>query len=128
MSEVTRVALLKEAEQPFAERAFAIQTLRVAQLLCEGHNIAMQDFLCEQPSQNTAIDIWAATVDLLLNLDFELDATNFDILEGCLVSLVEGMQGNVSGKVSFALLETKLLDALDRLVDPDREIGGIQDG
>lgn len=29
----------------------------------------------------------------------------------------------MSGRVSFSLLETKLLDALDRLMDPAREIG-----
>ena len=92
MSAATKVALIKEAEAPFPERAFAVETLELARLLCEGHNNEMQDYLFEQPTQGTAIDIWSSAVDLLLNLDSELDSLNFNILEKCLETLVEGTQ------------------------------------
>ena len=54
------LAMLAEAEQAFPERAFAMETLELTRLLCEGHNNEMQNFLREQPTQNTAIDIWSA--------------------------------------------------------------------
>ncbi|KAL1529829.1 hypothetical protein AB1Y20_000761 [Prymnesium parvum] len=128
LSAGTRVALMREAELPFPERAFAVDTLELARLLCEGHNRRMQDFLHEQPSQNTSIDIWAATVELLMHLDAELDSENVFILEKCLDALVEGTQGNISQVVISTLLDTKLFDTLDRLFDPKREIGSIVEG
>lgn len=90
-------------------------------MLCEGHNEAMQNFLYEQPALGTSIDIWTAIVELLITIELELDESNLPILEKCLDTLVEGTQGNSSMVVSHALLDTKLLDAVEKLLNVDRD-------
>ena len=71
MSAATRLAMLQEATAPFQERAFALQTLEVVRLLCEGHNVAMQDFLQDQPHEAAAIDVWFSICELLIHASKE---------------------------------------------------------
>ena len=62
--------LKTEIEQPFPTRAFAVDTLELIQLLCEGHYNCMQDFLREQPQiEKLEINLVQGVQSLLGNLE-----------------------------------------------------------
>ena len=103
--------------KPFNSRARVVSVLRTLQLLAEGHNTTLQDYLRVQPGEPTNIDLVSEVYELVQNLDgSSLDGANIDqILQG-LATLTELVQGNKSGGTASALLGTKLLEQLDALL------------
>eukprot|EP00053_Salpingoeca_punica_P017480 m.168492 g.168492 ORF g.168492 m.168492 type:complete len:2590 (+) comp17217_c0_seq4:243-8012(+) len=71
--------------------------LRVLQLLCEGHNSQMQNYLREQPDNMRSIDLVSMTVELLRTLVTDITDDNIELVIQTMETLVEfaqGCQGN----------------------------------
>ena len=116
LSAATVVAMRADLEAPFPARSHVLEVLELLQLLCEGHNNDMQDFMRVQPNSMNSVDLVAEVYDLLTRLEDELDDTNVDQAKMTLSALVEFVQGNTSKGATEYLLETKLLETLDNLL------------
>ena len=126
LSAATVDAMKAELEQPFASRSFVLLTLQFLQLLCEGHNNELQDLLSSDEGADHTVDLVSEVYELLFALEPEMDATNLPQVELCVAALTEFLQGNVSMRNSRKLLDTKLLEVLDRLVHKKLEsIAGV---
>ncbi|CAF4383987.1 unnamed protein product, partial [Rotaria sp. Silwood2] len=55
-------------EKNLHDADFTISLFRFCQLLCEGHNLEFQNYLCSQTGSNTNVNIIICTVDYLLSL------------------------------------------------------------
>eukprot|EP01059_Diplonema_ambulator_P003616 TRINITY_DN13321_c0_g1_i1.p1 TRINITY_DN13321_c0_g1~~TRINITY_DN13321_c0_g1_i1.p1 ORF type:complete len:2760 (+),score=851.69 TRINITY_DN13321_c0_g1_i1:58-8337(+) len=66
--------------------------MRFLQLLTEGHNLAMQNYLREQPDNHTSIDLVEATVTFLQQIKY-LNRITSSIMESTLNTLIEFVQG-----------------------------------
>ena len=106
-------------KKPFPSRANVLLVLRMLQLLCEGHNSTLQDYMCSQPNEPTNVDLVVEVYHLFENLQRQLDATNIDQLLQCVSTITEFVQGNQSGCTADALVDTKLLDQLSQLLAVD---------
>ena len=91
-------------KKPFPSRANVLLVLRMLQLLCEGHNSTLQDYMCSQPNEPTNVDLVVEVYHLFENLQRQLDATNIDQLLQCVSTITEFVQGNQSGCTADALL------------------------
>ena len=107
---------LDNLSKPYYSRAKVMSVLRTLQMLCEGHNSTVQDYLRTQPGEPTNVDLVFECYDLLENLISKRHGTNLDQLLQCLATLSELVQGNLSGGNATMLLDTKLLEHLDELL------------
>ena len=123
LNPATRVKIRAELQRGFQSRGYTLEVLEVLRLLCEGHNVKMQDYLSEQSSASlshednvASIDLCAEVYDLLHALEAGVDETNVDYLAleeqlvKVLETLTEFVQGNTTRRVVKLLLETKLLE------------------
>ena len=107
---------LDNLSKPYSSRAKVMSVLRTLQLLCEGHNSTVQDYLRMQPDEPTNVDLVFECYDLLENLISKRHGTNLDQLLQCLKTLSELVQGNLSGGNATMLMDTKLFEHLDELL------------
>eukprot|EP00966_Prymnesium_polylepis_P068396 1588813-Prymnesium_polylepis.1 len=123
-----------------------MDVLELLRLLCEGHNIEMQDYLRVQKTQVISHDLVTEIYLFLLALELrrklvgrsrrrlqtitralvcppgsraqpELDETNVGQAKKAVDILVELVQGNTSRGNSNLLLQTKLVAILERVVE-----------
>ena len=87
----------EDIDRAFQSRACVVEVCKLLQLMCEGHNVEMQDFLCSQlPLAHSANMVIEACL-FLVALEPELDAANVEQGAAVLELLVELVQGNSSG-------------------------------
>lgn len=67
--------------------------LRLLQLLCEGHNLVLQDYLRMQPDNIRSLDLIAETVEYLAIVVRELKSSNMPLAIQTMSTLVEFAQG-----------------------------------
>lgn len=112
----TLVALKEEIEKEFPQHSHVLDVLLLLQQLCEGHNNKLQDFLHVQTSAISNVDLVSEVYDFLARLEPEIDDSNIRQMQQCVDTLVEFVQGNMSQSANHFLLDTKLLEILDRLI------------
>jgi hypothetical protein len=112
---------LREA-RGFTTRAHPELLLAFLKELCEGHYVEMQDAMHNQPYTEFDIHTEFEIFKLMEALEPLLDAGNVgQMLQAC-AALTEMLQGNTSGLITQALLDTKLLALTDRLLIKQREL------
>lgn len=128
LSPATRVAMRKQLEKEFESDSNVASVLEFMRLLCEGHNLKLQDLLREQTAEMTSVDLISEVNELLLVIETEIDQHNLEQASQCIEALTEFTQGVSpdTGRSSNSelLLETKLIEVLDRLVQK-RSIDGV---
>ena len=131
-SSATIAQMQIEIDKEFPARSHALSVLEVLRLLCEGHNNALQDLLHVQDTTSLVVgnvDLVGEVFELLAVLEPEVDSANISQMQLCLDTLVEFAQGNQTGKIASFLLDTKLLEILDRLIQkpsmPGVELQGL---
>jgi hypothetical protein len=88
------LAYLKRTEGSYPESGFIRKILRFLQLLCEGHNLDMQNYLRYQTeSSSESYDLISETAAYLEAVEREIDATNIKIATQLFTSLTEYCQG-----------------------------------
>jgi len=114
------LAVTNDVEAPFQTQAFVAEALEMLSLLCEGHNVQMQDYLRDpregQDSAVEAVDLVIEVHDLLVQLEPSLDESNVEQAILCIDCLTEFVQGNTSLGNMASLIESKASDAMERLV------------
>jgi cytochrome b561 len=85
--------------------------LRFLQLLCEGHNISLQNFLRFQPNNFRSYDLVSETAFCLESLENSIDEITIDTIIQFFITLTEYCQGPCPDNQS-ALIKTKLLDSV----------------
>ena len=115
-SSSTLAQLQKEIDKEFPSRSHVLEVLEMMRLLCEGHNNAMQDLMHVQSSSISNIDLVGEVYELLAKLEPEIDESNVLQMQRCVDTLVEFVQGNTSNQIVRFLMDTKLLEILDRLI------------
>ena len=108
--------LRADLEQDFVTKAEPELLLAFIKELCEGHFVPMQDILHRQLNTLFDIDLVFELYSLLLSVESNLDHHNIKQAELACQALTELLQGNTSGVVSQALMETKLIELCDRLL------------
>ena len=76
----------------------------------------LQDFLCQQPGQLSHVDLVTDVYEFLEQLEPAANETNLQMVQASVDTLTEFVQGNLSRISTNVLLQTKLLDVLNRLV------------
>ena len=130
VSSATLVALEQEIEKDFPQHSHALTVMEMLRLMCEGHFNKMQDLLHQQTSALSNVDLVSEVYDFLARLEPDIDHTNIDQMQQCVETLVEFVQGNTSQTVNHFLLDTKLLEILDRLIQKPtlgKEVGGVDE-
>ena len=116
LSASTVELLRNDLQRSFVTRAHPELLLGFLKELCEGHYVEMQDAMHNQPNTEFDIHVPHEIFRLMAALEPLLDAGNVgQMLQAC-AALTEMLQGNTSGEVTRALLETKLLALADRLL------------
>lgn len=67
------------------------KTMQFMQLLCEGHNLALQEYLHFQSNSKTSYDLVLLIVKLIQCI--KIDNKNYSIIMQCLDTLTEVIQG-----------------------------------
>eukprot|EP00026_Physarum_polycephalum_P000121 Phypoly_transcript_00121.p1 GENE.Phypoly_transcript_00121~~Phypoly_transcript_00121.p1 ORF type:complete len:2101 (+),score=228.03 Phypoly_transcript_00121:347-6649(+) len=99
-------------DDKFQEVGYIFQILRFLQLLCEGHNLELQNYLRSQTNNIKSYDLISETAAFLEALEREIDATNIDIAIQLFVTLTEYCQGPCPDNQS-ALIRTKLSESVN---------------
>ncbi|CAD8158586.1 unnamed protein product [Paramecium pentaurelia] len=81
----------KDDQKKIRKRKFIAKTLQVIQLLCEGHNNDLQNYLRQQTNSKVSYDIVSLMVKLVISNRIS-DAT-YESLVQCLDTLTEVVQG-----------------------------------
>jgi hypothetical protein len=84
---------LHDSDEPFQETGFMQKILRFLQLLCEGHNLHLQNYLRMQKNCAESYDLISETAAFLESLEREIDPTNISIAIQVLITLTEFCQG-----------------------------------
>ena len=82
----------EDIEREFASRACILDVLELLRLMCEGHNIEMQDHLRIQTNQVTTHDLVSEIYLYFEALEPEIDANNIEQATLCANTLVEMVQ------------------------------------
>mmetsp|Transcript_44835 Transcript_44835/g.118388 ORF Transcript_44835/g.118388 Transcript_44835/m.118388 type:complete len:1208 (+) Transcript_44835:1-3624(+) len=127
LSPATVAAMRAELNKEFASRSHVEHVLLFLQLLCEGHHTELQDFIRDQRTEMSSVDLVREVTDLLLTIEPELDAHNVRHAQLCVEALTEFVQGNISHQNAEVLLETKLVESLDRLMQTPIEGVPVED-
>ena len=72
LSVATVLVMRHDLEAPFPARSHVMEVLELLQLLCEGHNNEMQDFMRVQPGSMSSVDLVAEVYELLVRLEAEV--------------------------------------------------------
>ena len=67
------------------------KTIKILQLLCEGHNNELQNYLHYQSNQKNSYDLVSLSVQLLSSL--HISNSNFELVMQCFETLTEVIQG-----------------------------------
>lgn len=85
---------LRQTEVSYPESGFIRKILRFLQLLCEGHNKDMQNYLrCQTESSGESYDLISETATYLEAVEREIDPTNIKIAQQLFITLTEYCQG-----------------------------------
>lgn len=85
---------LRQTEGSYPESGFIRKILRFLQLLCEGHNKDMQNYLRSQTESNDeSYDLISETATYLEAVEREIDPTNIKIAQQLFITLTEYCQG-----------------------------------
>jgi inositol 1,4,5-triphosphate receptor type 3 len=115
-SSATLAQLQREVEREFPARSHVNEALEMLRLLCEGHNNDTQDLMHIQGGSISNVDLVGEAYELLAQLEPEIDESNISQMQKCIDTLVEFVQGNEAQIISAFLLDTKLLEILDRII------------
>lgn len=119
------IATLEHEE--FIETGNIQYVLRFLQLLCEGHNLELQDYLRAQPENAISVNLISETLQYVFSIEKYINESNVDIAIQAFDTLTEYVQGPCSGnqlvvgnaKLFFAVNEILQID-LNKYDDMDR--------
>ena len=123
MSARAKAMMEEDIERPFDSKSCVSDVLELLRLMCEGHNVEMQDYLRHQHNQLTTYDLVSEIYLMFEALEPELDTNNVEQAVLVTKTLTELVQGNTSHGNSALLLQTKLVSILERLLQK-RSIDG----
>lgn len=83
-----------EQELKFTDHGNIELVLRTLQLLCEGYNDTLKDYLRTQPDNIKSINLVKETVEFLASLYTDIHGDNVELVIQCLDTIVEFTQGN----------------------------------
>ena len=101
--------------EKFQETGFILDILRFLQLLCEGHNLKLQNYLRSQTQNVKSYDLISETASYLEALYREIDSTNIDIAVQVFTTLTEYCQGPCIDN-QYALIRTKLCESTNHIL------------
>lgn len=110
----------EDADESFPETGFIFEILRFLQLLCEGHNLALQNYLRSQTHNVKSFDLISETAAYLEALYREIGPTNIDTAVQVFTTLTEYCQGPCRAN-QFALIRTKLCEAANHILQKDHK-------
>ena len=97
----------------------AMRVLQLLQAFCEGHNLTVQNFLREQRgSKHRTVNLVAATVDFLFDLQPVVSAANIRLATQVLDTLVEMVQGPCPAN-QLELVNKKIVEVAGLLLSKD---------
>mmetsp|Transcript_19552 Transcript_19552/g.58269 ORF Transcript_19552/g.58269 Transcript_19552/m.58269 type:complete len:2305 (+) Transcript_19552:63-6977(+) len=88
--------------------------LRTCQLMCEGHNSTLQNYLRTQPDNIRSIDLVAETVRFADTVTAEIDDDNIELVIQTFETLVEFCQGSQGNQA--AVFNNHIMDAINRVI------------
>ena len=104
-----------DADMPsFADPGHIELVLRILQLMCEGQNVVLQDYLRDQPDNIKSVDIPAQTVSFLEVLYVSVDHTNVSLVSQVFQTLNEFASGNRANQM--AIFDAGVLDAVNAVL------------
>lgn len=95
-------------------------TLRFLQLLCENHNLNLQDYLRHQHKSRHSYNLVTSLVILLEDLLKKCHEYHFHIITQCFDTLTELIQGPCKGN-QIAIIDSKFLEIASRLLSFDEK-------
>lgn len=100
------------------QRKFTEKTLRVVQLLCEGHNNALQNYLRQQTNSKISYDLVSLMVKLVLH--HKLSNSTYASVLQCVETLTEVVQGPCKEN-QMVIVTSKFLEwSIDLLREDDK--------
>ena len=102
--------ILLDDDEEFKETGFIGEVLRFLQLLCEGHNDCLQNYLRSQTNNIKSYDLISETATFLEALYHEINPATIEVAVQCFESLTEFCQGPCHAN-QFALIRTKLCES-----------------
>jgi len=103
------------SQQPPHSHKFLQHGLRLLQLLCEGHNLALQNYLRVQSNNYQSYDLISETAALLEAIEKDIDSTNLDQAVQLFATITEYCQGPCPDNQN-ALIRTKLCDSVNNIL------------
>ena len=117
---VTSFTPLTSAERE--EYQNATQTYQMLKEFCEGHNLACQNMLRDQPMHQGTVNVVQIAVDLMVFLADDVAALKMmedlevELVYNALECLIEMVQGPCSGNQELMGADARLLNALDTIM------------
>ena len=115
ISGIRDVCVLDRSSKDFAG-SHAIEVLRFLQLLCEGHNRKMQDFVRDQGKNSSDLVVYIA--DFLVSASRQMYPMGIPLVLQCLDTLIEFVQ-NPCPANQRVLVDSQLPNALNQLLQAD---------
>jgi len=109
---------------------FNRRLLRFFQLLCEGHNQALQDFLREQTNENSvqkkSFDLVGQTAGALSQYVKVINSMNTEVGLQILETLIEFLQGPCRQNQEVLCMHTKIIDNVKDIISSFKSPGELQ--
>jgi hypothetical protein len=102
-------------DEKFNETGHITEILRFLQLLCEGHNLVMQNHLRLQVNNIQSYDLISETAACLESLESSIDNTNIEVTHQLFRTLTEYCQGPCPEN-QLALIQTKLCESINSIM------------